>query len=129
MKTFQRPDYSLHFLQAKKTFSNLSLNDVVLLLSAIAPTQRKKVLIFQPSQQDWIRVPEHQVVANTPFRFQRNVKAPPADFTMGNAPGSMPREFSFLFYAIYYFLRHKTSTRNLPIDLFGSQQIGRVFSA
>jgi len=80
MKTFQRPDFSLHFIQENKTFSHLSLNDVLLLLSAVAPAQRKNILIYQPSQSDWLRVPDHSIVAHSPFKFQRNIKAPVADF-------------------------------------------------
>src|SRR3712207_777593 len=89
MKVFQRPEYSFFRQGASQVYSQLSLDDLILLLSTMTDVEKAQAFIYHPSWDAWKpsqEVPEVKVE----FVFQRNVKAPPPQMDFAPQPQVRP---------------------------------------
>lgn len=104
MKTFSRPQFSLYLSHLDQTLSELSLDDLKLIVSTMTEVEKKSFLVFHPSFEHWKNIENVTEIDLKDFAFQRNVKAPPPNVVAnsnaaanpqpGQRPPGMPEEMN-----------------------------------
>lgn len=89
MKTYERPRYALLNQMNDKILAQISLQDIQLILSATPDNQKGFIYLYSPVQMKWLPItasPE----AQSPFIFERGLKAPPIKPIQGPGPVQGP---------------------------------------
>ncbi len=104
MKTFSRPQFSLYLSHFDQTLSELSLDDLKLIISTMTDAEKKSFLVFHPSFEHWKNIENVTEIDLKDFAFQRNVKAPPPNAVanpnasagppQGQKPPGMPEDMN-----------------------------------
>jgi hypothetical protein len=76
MKTYERPEFAIFRKGIDKVFPQMSLADLLLLISTMAETEKDSTFVYHPAWGKWKPVKDVSELTSASFSFQRNVKAP-----------------------------------------------------